>query len=281
MSAGSSSIAGESSRKAFEGTYRILEWVAVLATIGFLIYALVSGQPAAVLVLSVLLAISLVLVLYLSLSRIALIERAATALRSAAAAQKESEALRLDSGRLKETEAILEARTKGFSELTAKFDALQSTATKLDQENAALKNELVGVKAERDRLQTSTQELTRAVQSERDSTQRAPYLPQLRPTVELVGFGILTSKTVRIKTENIGPGNARNIHVNALVGGPGRSDRLISVEFVPAMAHRERHYSVVGSLNDLPGVTFVEAQLYYESQFGACVPMGHRIDIVR
>lgn len=194
-------------------------------------------------------------------------------LRSLAGLRTEIASLRT---RAETAESQVAAETRSLEELRSRRDAAQRSLTDAQAEIARLQSLTAAADSQSSFLVREVQQLNVELNAERNATARAPFLPELRPTVEVEESGGPGPPRFAIKVENLGRGNARNVQVSWLLGGAGQLDRLIQGEVVPLLAPGESHLTKVGGLDELAGAQWLEAQLHYESQFGPCDPVVSR-----
>jgi len=266
----------EADRAALPATGHVLLYLAgVLAIVAFIIGYISNLGTLVSFLVAAIIALALILV-FLWNGREYLVGAARTAREGEETARRDATASRSEADRLRPFESRFADQTKELDGLRTENKALTSSLNQAQAEKEQFRVRAERAEANATQLGQDVQRLGAEILAERNSTARAPFLPELRPSVEVKGFGILGPKTVQVKTENIGRGNALNIRVSALLVTTGRPDRQVEVDFIPALTPREFHYSVVGDLNQLAGVEVVEGQLQYESQFGPCRPMASR-----
>lgn len=270
------SVGVEADRAALERTGRALLILAAgVAIVGFVLgYTAQLGILASVLI-AIALGLSIVVIFFWT-GRAYLIGAARDARSAEDVARQDASVNRVEADRLRPFESMAKTQTAELADLRADVQRLKESLSQAQAENERLRIRADSVESRARTLELNNQALNLELTNERNSTARAPFMPELSPRVELSGLGILGPRSIRIRTENIGRGNALRIQVSALLINTGRPDQLVQVEYIPTLVPRHHHYSVVGDVNQLAGVTAVEAQLQYESQFGRCPPIGVR-----
>jgi len=274
---GRDDVAQEADRVALPATGRVLLYLAGVLGIAVFIIGLVGNLGVGISALVAVIIALVIVVAFLWNGRDYLIGAALTARNGEDAARQDASASKAEAIRLTPFEGRVAEQSRDLDALRQQNTALTDSLNQAQAENERLRARAVGAESQVATLTGETQRLGTELTAERNNTARAPYLPELRPTVEVKGFGVLSAKTVQVKVENVGRGNALNVQVSALLVSPGRPDRLIPLGVIPILTPRQVHYSVVGDMNQLAGVTRVEGRLWYESQFGPCRPMAHRV----
>lgn len=164
---------------------------------------------------------------------------------------------------LKLANAQLEAERQARMQAEA---SLQTALGRIDAANAESDRE----RARADTAEGATRALSgelaatqAALKDERDTTQRAGYIPSISIQFSVGGFGILHDRTVVAHVVNNGPGVAHRVQVYAGQGGP-----LVPVGFSASLDVRKSINVQVGKIPRGSPAARIQVRVEYGSQFG-------------
>lgn len=199
------------------------------------------------------------------LSRLASVDRVNIDLRSELQASRDRE---------EERARTNESLREDIARLTARADSLETELRSVTSEKEALGIKVIASEQQALAYSSEIAKLTQALNDEKLSTQRAPFIPFLDVSLSVVGFGILSPKSVVLDVENRGPGNAVSVEVSAAPNeaGVGRQ-ALIPRGFWPSMVRGDTRRVRVGDLSEFQPSNSVRVLVRYESQFGPRPPI--------
>jgi hypothetical protein len=269
-------VSSEADQKALESVGKVFLYLAgltaVAAFIGTYIASLPIGESALIAVVAGLLFV----VAFLWVSRTHIINTALTVSRTEAGAQQKIKEQRTEIARLSPFEGELSKSQAEAARLDASLKAQTELANRLRSENEACAQRLRTLEAQSVTANNRIRQLESELLGERESTERAPYMPEIDLTIQTTGFGILAAKSVQATVRNIGRGNATNVHTFRKFGTGASSSSDTPIDFVTALVPNQSRTLALGTIEDFQ---WVEVRVEYGSQFGVRPPVSIRYEL--
>jgi hypothetical protein len=266
----------EADRKALESVGRGLEYLAAVVLVVAFVGGYLAKFPLAEAILVALVLGLAVFVLFLWYSRSHLIDTAVASGRAEEASLRKNAELESELTRLRPLEPRLKENEVRLAQLSAGHEALRKSADQLKQENDSLRQRATSAESAFGEADARARQLETNLRAEKNSTARAPYMPEIDVEIRVVGFGILSSKTVQAVVTNVGRGNATGVQTSVRSGDANQHVVPTPRDFSTTLRPGERRTVSLGTLEDFQGRTWVEAIVEYGSQFGPRPPVGVR-----
>lgn len=159
-----------------------------------------------------------------------------------------------------------------YSALRVDHEAAKAKNTQVESDYARLVQRTTAVEGQNATLNEQVRRLEVELRAERESTARAPFMPEIDLTFQLVGVGFLgwRGKNVNATFVNVGKGNALRVQVATRIYTAGQTTAWKDTDFLQVMKPSQQRTLSLGSVDAFDRV---EVQIKYESTFSPRDPV--------